>query len=349
MFHALWAEGWFPQVVGTVEDRVTVTCDIFVTDYDDETGVKDILLVDTSQYSYVGYAWPSDGETSYMYVEQGEETDCPRCVVCGGGPGERRSSSGQTCPGECGNSLEGMALASRVIQQRIRYHCVLELREQGPAMLLHQPPLPSSGYKEMPRDMANAIAALITPANFPEAAAFMPVEPEEYPDDEDARNAFWASVNEQISSMRATGDPWGALRVQREAVDKLINWVDPPAEDDHEIPEPNLDDMVPLSYSLIEAADAEQENAEEYDYLPVGAHLLPPDFRAFLHTWNKSIAASTGDWMGEQRQTYRREHPELWQQFRSELKKFKALYPTELASLKAYQASSEGQEEIEDA
>jgi hypothetical protein len=224
-----------------------------------------------------------------------------------------------------------------------KFHGAFELRENGPAMLLDQPPPPSWGYREMPREMANAIAALITPANFPEAAAFMPVE-DDYPDEEDARNAFWASINQQVSTMTAAGDPWGALKIQREAVDKLINWVNPPPEDDAEPePEPNLDDMTPPPYSLLEHEDHEDEDT----FLPIGSHLLPQDFQSFLRSWNKTIAASTGEWVGEGRKTFKQQNPTLWKEFRTELKAYQAVYYNEIEAVKAYQASPEGQAEAD--
>ena len=287
LFRDLLSEGWFVEVMGTHESCVSVSCQMFSRDYDEETGYTDIIFGDT---------------------------DC---------------DSG---------SLHCVA----------RHQAAFELRSDGPAVLLNQP-------KQMPADMAAAIAALITPENFPEAAEFMCITDEVYPDGEDARIAFWASINQQVSTMTAAGDPWGALRVQREAVDKLIGWVDPPPEEDHEIPEPNLEDMTPPAYSLIEAADAEQASLveaadrakENADYLPVGAHLLPEDFQSFLRGWNKTIVASTGDWLGEPRKAYKRANPDIWAGFVAENKRLMALYPTELAALKAYQASPEGKAEAE--
>jgi hypothetical protein len=206
------------------------------------------------------------------------------------------------------------------------YHAVFQLQDDGPAYLLRQTfPL----NREMPEDMAAAIAALIIPENFPEA-----VVETDYPEDEDSRIAFWASVNQQVSSMTLAGDHGGAIKLQTEAANKLINWTDPPPEED-EVPEPNLEDMVPPTYSLIEAADQEEDN-----YLPVGGHLLPEDFQRFLSTWNRIIAASTGDWIGEPRETYRLQNPELWHHFRVQLKTFTKRYPAELEALKAYQVSA---------
>lgn len=271
LFRSLLPEGWFVSVAGTDEDRITVICQMFSRDYDDETGYTDIVL----------------GE---LDSEPPDTAGLP-CVA--------------------------------------KYYGVFELQSSGPAVLLEQ---------TMPEDMANAIAALIVPANFPEAAEYLPQE--EYPEDEDSRIAFWGAITEQVYSMEAAGDHWGALRVQTEAVNKLINWQPPPPEEEG-IPEPNLEDMVPPTYSLIEAADAEQE-----DYLPVGAHLLPEDFQEFLWNWNKTIADSAGDWRGEPRQAYKLENPEKWRQFRVGLKQFTRCYPADLEALKAYQASPEGMEEM---
>ena len=293
IFRSLLPEGWFVSVVGTDEDRITVKCQMFSRDYDDETGYTDIVLGDLDSE-------PPD--TARLH-----------CVA--------------------------------------KYPGIFELRASGPAMMLEQP-LPSSwGYKEMPRDMANAIAALITPANFPESAEWVRPE-EEYPEDEDARCAFWAAVSQQVSSMTAAGDAWGALKVQTDAVNKLINWTDPPPEDDDEIPEPNLEEMIPLTYGLLEKADADEEDEdddededEDEDYLPIGAHLLPQDFQDFLLHWNKTIADSTGDWRNESRKIYKQQNPEKWKEFRARHKEFTTCYQADVAALKAYQASTEGQEE----
>ena len=228
-----------------------------------------------------------------------------------------------------------------------RFHASFELRDSGPAFMVQQDLPPSWGYREMPRDMANAIGALITPANFPQAAEWLRPE-EEYPEDEDARSSFWAAINQQVSSMTAAGDPWGALKVQTEAVNKLINWTDPLPEEDHEIPEPKLEDMMAPTCDLLEKAYADEGETDDEteDYLPEGSHLLPEDFQNFLRNWNKTIADSTGDWLGESRQTYRRQNPEKWQQYRVELKRLSACYQTEVAAVKNYQASTEDEDAI---
>lgn len=208
------------------------------------------------------------------------------------------------------------------------HHGTFELRHSGPAVLLDKE------WRQMPADMCAAISALITPANFPEAAQM-----EEYPEDNEARVAFWASINKQVSSMVAAGDPWGALKIQREAVNKLIGWVDPPVEEEEEpILEPKLEDMGQPS-CLVEALYQEED-----DYLPVGAHLLSPDFQNFLRHWNQTITKETGNWLGEERRAFKAKNPELWNDFKMQLKAYTAIYATDLAAVKAYQAKYEAEE-----
>ena len=271
VFRDLLSEGWFVSVVGTQDNRVSVECEMFSRDYDDETGYTDIVFGDTEE------------------------------------PEEK-------------------------LYRVVLHYATFELRRVGPATVLN------TESQWMPADMRAAIAALIVPANFPQAAQALNENAEEC--DEDARIAFWASINQQVSSMVAAGDTWGALKVQTEATDQLIGWVNPPPEEDKSIPAPNLEDMVPPSYSLIEAADADA-SAEE-TYLPVGGHLLPRDFQEFLRAWNETIADSTGDWTGDARYDFRARNPDLWRMYKAENKRLSQLYASELAALKAYQASPEG-------
>ena len=235
-----------------------------------------------------------------------------------------------------------------------KFKGVFELREVGQAALLDYPL--SQGYKEIPSEMVRPIAALIVPANFPKEADFMRKEAEELEaawaalrDNEEGHEqqmSYWEEVNQQMAALRAEGDTWGALRVQREAVDKLIGWVDPTPSPSSSIPEPNLDDMVLPRHSLLEEAYPDQEEDEEEDnFLPVGSHLLPDEFQSFLRGWNQTIAASTGGWLGEPRETYKLQNPEIWAQFSAELKRLTRLYATEVAAVKTYQASSEGKAE----
>ena len=79
-------------------------------------------------------------------------------------------------------------------------------------------------------------------------------------------------------------------------------------------------------------------NPEEVDdYLPVGAHLLPQEFQDFLCNWNKTIAGTMGDWMGEPRRIFEKTYPDISREWKDENKRLSKLYATELAALKAYQ------------
>jgi hypothetical protein len=160
-----------------------------------------------------------------------------------------------------------------------------------------------------------------------------------YPEGEEERIRFWAAVQAEAAALRAAGDQWGAMRVEREGVNKMIGWVDPPPEEDTSIPEPKLEDMGPHIYGSFDEEHEEEDKDEEDDFLPDGAHLLPQDFQDFLCRWNKTITDSTGDWLGEPRKRYKRENPEAWKQFLAENKRLEKLYPTELTALKAHQAS----------
>jgi hypothetical protein len=304
MLQPLWTEGWFVSIVGTEQDRVTVSCKMFSRDYDEETGEHDILRVDVDQLA-------------------------AECAVC-----TKHDRGKIPCPAGCGGMLPPR------FRSVSKFNGVFELREEGPAALLDQRLPESWGYKDMPSDMAAAIAAVILPSHFPQEAEFMRAQAEEeadYPDGEDERIRFWAAVQANALALRVAGDPWGAQRVEREAVDKMIGWVDPPPEEDTSIPEPNLEDMGPPSHGPFDEEDDEED--DEDDFLPDGAHLLPQDFQDFLCRWNKTITDSTGDWLGEPRKRFKLQNPEAWKQFLAENKRLEKLYPTELTALKAYQAS----------
>jgi hypothetical protein len=83
---------------------------------------------------------------------------------------------------------------------------------------------------------------------------------------------------------------------------------------------------------------AEEEMADRYDHLPDGAHLLPQDYQDFLYNWNKTIASSHGDWVGPERDAYKRDHPLLFKRFLEENTRFKKLYSEQVEQVKAYQA-----------
>lgn len=74
------------------------------------------------------------------------------------------------------------------------------------------------------------------------------------------------------------------------------------------------------------------------DYLPIGYHLLPQVFQDFLYSWNKEITDATGWWNGPPRNLYKYSYPDIWAARLAENKRLVALYPSELALLKKYQA-----------
>jgi len=335
LFHGLWSQGWFVTVVGTEEDRVTVKCEMFSRDHDEETGLTDILIVDVEELTLVQRV-ASDGWKQLLYVKPGDEKHAePCCAVCARPADDynilRAGGARIPCPSRCGNLTPGYSLRSAA-----KFNGVFELREEGPAALLDQRLPVSWGYKDMPSDMAAAIAELILPRHFPQEAEFMRKQLESIREEEEEgelRNTFWDAVSQEASALRAAGDQWGALKVEREGINKLNGWVDTPYDDDDEeqiIPEPNLDDMVPLRHSLLKE--------DEYDFLPDGGHLLPQEFQDFLRRWNMTIADSMGEWLGESRKVFKKENPELWQLFLAEKMRLSKLYPTELTALKAYQA-----------
>lgn len=82
------------------------------------------------------------------------------------------------------------------------------------------------------------------------------------------------------------------------------------------------------------------------DYLPLGGHLLPDEFQAFLIEWNMAIAAYSSEegedsWLGESRKEYQRDHPELWEAYKAEFKRLNTLYPDEVKALKKFQKEAE--------
>jgi len=236
IFRPLWLNGWFVSVVYTEEDRVSLKCEMFARDWDFETGEPDVLMADPLQ----------DG-----------------CCVCGGTPGTYPvENSKKPCPGGCGNFLSISVLA--------KYSAVFELREEGPAMILDQRLPPSWGYRDMGAEMAAAVAVLITPQNFPaEADQMRQLALQREADERVARTAVlemvnpmdavsrrleeqrqqreaaWAEAMRQSDNLRMFGDVWGALAVERRAIDALNGWVDPPPdiELEHTVSEPNIEEV----------------------------------------------------------------------------------------------------------
>jgi hypothetical protein len=76
---------------------------------------------------------------------------------------------------------------------------------------------------------------------------------------------------------------------------------------------------------------------EEDDYLPVGAHLLPQEFRDFIYNCNKTIAGVLGDWVGEARRAFRENYPMMFKLCLVYKKRLYSLYPEEIEAVKAYQ------------
>jgi hypothetical protein len=78
--------------------------------------------------------------------------------------------------------------------------------------------------------------------------------------------------------------------------------------------------------------------AIHYPLLPLGAHLLPPDFQAHLKGWNLEITKKCGDWLGQPRKEYKKLYPDIWAEFLGENRRLTELYAEEVDALKAYQA-----------
>lgn len=83
--------------------------------------------------------------------------------------------------------------------------------------------------------------------------------------------------------------------------------------------------------------DSPPAPAIHYPLLPLGGHLLPPDFQRHLKKWNIEITKKVGDWR-EGRDDYKKLYPERWAEFREENEHFTELYGEELNALKAYEA-----------
>jgi hypothetical protein len=100
---------------------------------------------------------------------------------------------------------------------------------------------------------------------------------------------------------------------------------------------------VTMEYALEELRDSPLEDsppasAIHYPLLPLGAHLLPPDFQAHIKAWNLEMTKKCGDWLGEERKKYKKLYPESWAEFRDENRRLTELYADAVEELKAYQA-----------
>lgn len=90
--------------------------------------------------------------------------------------------------------------------------------------------------------------------------------------------------------------------------------------------------------SLQKTQDPPIEINDDEDYLPVGSHLLPHDFRQLLICWNRDMFEKVGCWYSkEMKEIYRKAYPTAWAAFRVEFLSFKKLYSDNIAALKAYQ------------
>jgi len=79
------------------------------------------------------------------------------------------------------------------------------------------------------------------------------------------------------------------------------------------------------------------DDGDEY-YLPLGAHLLPSDFREFLIRWNRDIYEKVGCWYSKDRKKiYKKTHANRWNAFMNEFNTFRLLYRDEIEALKVYQ------------
>jgi hypothetical protein len=92
------------------------------------------------------------------------------------------------------------------------------------------------------------------------------------------------------------------------------------------------------------------------DYLPVGGHLLPADFQAFICKWNMTIAKYSGlsgheGWGGEKRKAFRLAFPKAWKMWCKLSKAYSQKYADQVAALKDYQleqAEAEAEDEDDD-
>jgi len=233
MLHSLWAYGWFTRIIGVEEDRVTVTCEMFSRDYDDETGFTDILMLDVSEFSLLTYG------DKQMYVRGPHDGwDGNRCVCCNAphpndavpGAQLRAGSARIPCPTGCGNLTNSWALRSVA-----KFHGVFELRDGAPAVLLKEPLPVSWGFKEMLPEMEDAIGAILLAPRFPEAEAFLQADAER------GRN-YWDALATSDELDYPADVEWGYQ------------------EPEDEVPPPNFDDMAPPA--PCSALDAEEAEAE---------------------------------------------------------------------------------------
>lgn len=83
------------------------------------------------------------------------------------------------------------------------------------------------------------------------------------------------------------------------------------------------------------------------DYLPIGSHLLPEDYREFLYSWNKEFEEVVGSWNGPLRKTYKTIQPDMWKVYITGNRYLALHYKEDVSALKAYQA--EYKDEVQEA
>jgi hypothetical protein len=76
----------------------------------------------------------------------------------------------------------------------------------------------------------------------------------------------------------------------------------------------------------------------EYSLLPLGTHLLPGDFTAFLADWNAEMTDTCGGWEGANRRRFKERFPEKWKMYTLKKKEFLRIYPVQVENVKRYQA-----------
>jgi hypothetical protein len=81
--------------------------------------------------------------------------------------------------------------------------------------------------------------------------------------------------------------------------------------------------------------DAFLEN-DDYDYLPLGAHLLPQEYRDFLASWHREMEDKIGYWLGAKKE-YASKYPKEHSLYISKNMCLEILYAVEVAAVKRYQ------------
>ena len=75
---------------------------------------------------------------------------------------------------------------------------------------------------------------------------------------------------------------------------------------------------------------------DDEDYLPVGSHLLPQEYKDFLVKWNREIGAKIGYWVTSKKE-YAVKYPVEHAEFIAENKRLSTKYAAEVEAVKQYQ------------